>query len=308
MKWILCGKNDAAVECLAFLVERGDEVWTVGSPSDDGVDGWQASLRGAAQRLGVPFDQPARINDPAFVKRLAAFGARALLSVQFEQILHGALLERIGCPCLNLHFSLLPRHRGVAPIAWALLSGDSRAGATLHHIIEDIDAGDLIAQSAVPIAASDTARDLYDKVSREAVELFKRCYPFSMELLATRLAQNGADASYHRKRDLDFSNVRVDWRRPAAELQRWLRAMIFPPLQRPAAVLRGRRLAITGVGPSLGEAVAAPPGAVVACRPAGIEVAAADRSIHIVKMVAADEPRTSGASVLASIAAGDRFE
>ena len=121
MRWILCGKNDAGTEALEFLVRKGDEVWAIGNRGDRGEDGWQRSFRAAAERLGVPFARPRKINAPSFVKRLAAYRADALLSIQYDQILRDPLFDAIGCPCLNLHFALLPRHRGVAPIAWAVL-------------------------------------------------------------------------------------------------------------------------------------------------------------------------------------------
>ncbi len=307
MRWVLCGKNRAAVRALEFLAERGEEVWAVGAVSDAGVDGWQPSFRAAAARLAVPFDQPSRINESGFVERLAAFGATALISLQYDQILRDRLFRAVGCPCLNFHFALLPRHRGVAPIAWAILCGDREAGVTLHHMVEDIDAGDVIAQRALAIGPGDTARELYDRVADAAVALFEQCYPFPPALLETRLVQDPRVASYHRGDDLDFSKRRVDWNRPGRELHAWLRAMIFPPLQCPEARLGGRRLAIERVGELLGDAVSAPPGTVVARFGAEIDVATADRSIRI-RALRDAEPRAAAGDALASIAVGDRLD
>ena len=107
LRWILCGKGDAAIVVLQELLSRGDEVLAVANASDDGNDGWQASFRAAAKRLGVATMSPPRINEKAVVTELAAFRARALLSIQYEQILRANLFEDIGCPCLNLHFALL---------------------------------------------------------------------------------------------------------------------------------------------------------------------------------------------------------
>jgi methionyl-tRNA formyltransferase len=307
MRWILCGKNDAAVDCLHYLLERGDEVWVVGVAGDDGSDGWQRSLRGAAARAGLRLDQPARINDPAFVRRLSDYRANALLSIQYDQILRGPLFQSIGCPCLNLHFALLPRHRGVAPIAWAVLQGDREAGVTLHHMIEDIDAGDVIAQRSVAIEAEDTARDVYDKVSRATVALFTECYPFSAGLLSTRLSQDARGASYHRKGDFDFSRRRIEWNQPAAELHRWMRAMIFPPMQWPETTAGSRRLAVTRVAGALNRTVGGPPGTVLAKDAAGVEVAAADAGIRIRAMADPADPSVPSHRVLERVAVGDRF-
>jgi UDP-4-amino-4-deoxy-L-arabinose formyltransferase/UDP-glucuronic acid dehydrogenase (UDP-4-keto-hexauronic acid decarboxylating) len=307
MKWILCGKNDAGVECLEFLVGHGDEVWVVGTAGDDGIDRWQRSLRRAAVRLGVRFDQPPRINDPGFVARLAAFGADALFSIQYDQILRNPLFESIGCPSLNLHFALLPRHRGVAPIAWALVEGDREAGVTLHHMIEDIDAGAVVAQRRVPIDPTDTARELYDKVSAATVTLFREQYPFPPAVLETRVAQDAARACYHRAGDFDFSHRRIDWQRPAGELHRWIRAMIFPPLQHPETVAAGRRLGVARLAAGPGAAAPAAAGTVVGRFADGIQVAAGGGTIGITEMIDPGNPATPSGEILRSIGVGDRL-
>jgi methionyl-tRNA formyltransferase len=300
MRVVLCGKNTAATECLEHLVERGDEVWALGVAGDDGADGWQRSFRRRAEALGVRFEQPRRINAPETIERLAAFAPDVLVSIQYDQILKGPLFRTIGCACLNLHFALLPRHRGVAPIAWAVMQGDAEAGVTLHHMVEDIDAGDVVAQRRVPIAPDDGARQVYEKVSAATVALFRESHPFPASLLGRRLPQDASVASYHRAGDFDFSRRAVDWTRPAAELQRWLRAMIFPPMQHPETTLGGRRLEIRRVGGVLGPVADVAPGTVVSAGADGIVVAAADGSVVVQEMVAAD-----GAP--ARVAAGERF-
>ena len=281
MRWILCGKNTAAVRALTFLAERGDEVWAVGTAGDDGCDRWQASFRGAAERLGSRFDQPPRINDPLFVGRLAEFAADGLISIQYDQILGAPLFSAIGCPCLNLHFSLLPRHRGVSPVAWAILSGDSEAGVTLHHMVPAIDAGHGIDQRRVPIDPGGTARELYDALSEACFDLFRGSYPFPGALLERRVEQDLALASYHRAGDFDFGRRRVDWSRPADELHAWLRAMIFPPFPQP--------------------------GCIVARDDDGVEVATAGGTIRIIALGQAGDPARPAESRLRHVATGDRL-
>lgn len=304
MRWILCGKNDAAVAALEHLVDRGDEVLAIGTRGDDGEDGWQLSFAGAARRLGVPYQAPRRINAPGPIDELAGFGARALVSIQYDQILKDALFQRVGCPCLNLHYALLPRHRGVAPIAWAILAGDAEAGVTLHHMVEDIDAGDLVAQRRVPVGPEDTARQVYDGVSAAAADLFRASYPFPDELLATRLPQDAADAVYHRTGDFDFSQRAVDWGRPAHGLQRWLRAMIFPPRQHPETRLRGDMLEIRRVGPASGGASGAEgaPGAVLELSSEGARVACGEGSVLVRELSSPADP-----SALDTLRVGDRL-
>ena len=295
MKWILCGKNDAAVDALEFLVAHGDEVLVVANGNDDGVDGWQRSLVAAAARLGVPCHPPGPINASATIEALREFGADALVSIQYDQILRDALFNRIGCPCLNLHFALLPRHRGVAPIAWAVLEGDSEAGVTLHHMVEDIDCGDIVAQQRVAIGPTTTARELYDALTEAAGTLFRASYPFDRNSLSQRLPQETATASYHKNGDLDFSELRVDWSRPAAELQCWIRAMIFPPMQYPEVSFEGRIFHIVGIGSVASPASTATtslpptsetaPGTVIACENGKFTVSAGAESITGLELV-----------------------
>lgn len=282
MRWILCGKNDPAVAALEILLDHGDEVRVVGTCGDDGRDGWQRSLVGAAKRRGVRCDRPEHINDPATIRELADYRADALLSIQYDQILRGPLFRQIGCRCLNFHFALLPRHRGVSPMAFAVLEGDAEAGVTVHEMVERIDAGDVFAQRAVPIRPTDSARDVYDNVCRATVELFRDCYPFDDARLGPAQPQDNAAASHHKAGDFDFAAREVDWSRPALELQRWLRAMIFPPFQLPETRCGRRRLEIEAIAGEIGPAVSDLPGTIVARSDAGFDVAAADGTIRVV--------------------------
>jgi methionyl-tRNA formyltransferase len=287
---LLCGKNAAAVGALEHLVEARDEVRTIGVHGDDGRDGWQPSLKAAAQRLGVPFEQPRRINAPEQIERLARFDADVLVSIQYDQILRPPLFEALGHECLNLHFALLPHHRGVSPIAWAILEGDAEAGVTLHHMVPAIDAGDVVARRAVPIGPETTARELYDAVAAETVKLFVASHPFDASLLGTRLPQDASEASYHRAGDFDFSAVRVPWSRPAAWLGCWLRALIFPPFQHPETRLGGRRLEIHRINGTPADAAREPPGTVVDVSPTGAQVTAGDRTLRVLEVVDPDDP------------------
>ncbi len=301
MRVVLCGKNAAAVRALEILVERGDEVLVVAVHGDDGSDGWQPSLAAAADRLGSPRVSPRRVNTPEAVAQIAGFRPDRLVSIQYDQILRREFFAAIGCPCLNLHFALLPRHRGVAPIAWALLEGDTEAGVTLHHMVVDIDGGDVIAQRAIRVGPEDTAREVYDRVSDAAAQLFAASHPFPDALLSQRRVQDARSACYHRQGDLDFSRRRVSWNRPAEQLQRWLRAMIFPPMQRPEFAVGDRRVEVVRVSGALGAPTSAPPGTVVAAGDQGLEVAAGDRTLWLCELADPAEPARSSIEILRSI-------
>ncbi len=303
MRWILCGKGTAGSRCLEHLVAQGDDVLAIATHGDPGSDGWQRSFLATARALGVPVERPRRINAPDSIARLVGYDADALLSIQYDQILKRPLFEAIDRPCLNFHFALLPRHRGVAPIGWAVRSGDAAAGVTLHHMLVEIDAGDVIAQKAVPIDGDSTAREVYDRVSDACLELFRESYPFAPETLAKRLVQEERNASYHRAGDFDFSQREVDWSQPAPVLHAWIRAMIFPPLQHPRTHGQGRPFEIGRLASHIGAPdPAAMPGTVVARDASGIGVAAGDGVLWIRALHDAD-----GNDALREIAVGERL-
>ena len=134
-------------------------------------------------------------------------------------------------------------------MAWAILNGEERAGATLHYMTENFDAGAVLAQTAVPVTPETTARELYDAVGEAAVQLFADCYP---ALLAGTLNAQGQDLSkklYYSNKSIDFErDRRIDWGRPGIEIQRRICAFSFEPFQLPlTSVLLpdARRLQVT---------------------------------------------------------------
>ena len=310
MKIVLAGKNDAAVEALEYLLERGDNVLVVGVQGDDRQDGWQRSLCKFAESKGVPVEQPRRINDPEFIQRLAEFGADVLVSIQYDQILRDPLFEGVPHPCLNLHFSLLPRNRGVAPIAWAILNGDPETGVTLHHMIEGIDAGDVIEQKPVKIEKETTARELYDRLTEAAIELFRSAHPFDADFLARRITQDESKASYHRGGDFDFSKRSPDWSRSAQELQQWFRSMIFPPFQYPELKHASGTYAVRKVGGKIGRGRDAAAGTILDLDPAAgtVEVAATGGSLHLRHLALVEAEGRFSEVPDGSFQTGDRLE
>jgi methionyl-tRNA formyltransferase len=308
MRIALCGKNDAAVDCLEFLHERSAQILAIAPVGDEGQDGWQRSFKKAADRLNLPLDQPKKINDPQYVNRLVKFAPNALISIQYDQILRQNLFTAIGCPCLNLHYALLPRHRGVAPIAWAVMLGDPQTGVTLHHMIEDIDAGDVVTQRAVPIAGDDTARDVYDNLNLAAVQLFKEHYPFSAKELATRVLQDRSKSLYHKAGEFDFSQKQIDWDRDAHDLHRWIRSMIFPPFQYPQTTLRGKILSVSRLEASIAPANPARPGTIVRVSNGRMDVAARNGVIRITEILDGTENHPEAIDKIQSIQVGDQLE
>src|SRR5581483_3052259 len=126
---------------------------------------WFESVADLARDLGLACIAPRDVNDPDVVARVAALAPDFLFSFYFRRMLGAPLLALARRGALNVHGSLLPHYRGRAPVNWAVLRGERRTGATLHYMTEKPDAGDIVAQQAVPILPDDTAREVLDKIT-----------------------------------------------------------------------------------------------------------------------------------------------
>jgi methionyl-tRNA formyltransferase len=164
---ILAGNNQPAIDVLDLLLERlpSDALLCI-APGGPPRHGWQASLARAAAQRGIRCLTPDDVNDDATVSVVAAHRADLLLSVYYTQIFRAALLAAIPGPILNYHPSLLPRHRGTAPVVHAIAEGDATTGLSVHHIDAGVDTGRLVWQRSVAIGEDDTAIDLHGKLGR----------------------------------------------------------------------------------------------------------------------------------------------
>ena len=160
-----------------------------------------------------------------------------LFSFYYRQMLAPALLAIPTRGALNMHGSLLPKYRGRAPVNWAVLHGERETGATLHYMADKPDAGDIVAQTAVPILPDDTAREVFDKVTVAAEmharsRVARRCSPEPRR--ARRWTWRAG--SYFGGRTPE--DGRIDWSQDAARIHNLVRA-VAPPY--PGAIRRRRR-------------------------------------------------------------------
>jgi methionyl-tRNA formyltransferase len=228
------GKNRLAVECARVVVEAGDRiVLAVLDPGDDGDDSWQPSFRKAAEAADFPTFAPSDVSSPTAVARLAAVRPELIFSFQYAQILRPPVIALAQVATLNLHYGPLPRYRGVAPIAWALINGESATGVTLHHVDPGVDSGDVVCAVNVPIARGDTGRSLYDKCTDAGIRLFTDWYPRLRAGAIPRIPQNPSDVLYYNRHSIDFRDRAIPWHTDVERLANWIRAFIFPPYQYP---------------------------------------------------------------------------
>lgn len=292
-----------ACPTLEALLDRPDPVVGVvcqpDRPRGRGLARTAPDVKRLAVARGLPVLQPERLRDQAFQDALRALAPDLVVVAAYGKILPRTVLELPARGCINVHASLLPRHRGAAPIAWAILAGDAVTGVTIMAMNEEMDAGDILLQDETPIRPDDTCGTLTARLARLGAEALGRALD---ALEAGRLrptAQPATGVTFAPR--IEREQGRIDWRRPAEELERLVRA--FAPAPSAFTTLAGRLLKIhrAAVAPA---PPGAPPGTVVAASAGGIVVAAGAGGLALLEVQLEGRRRLGAAEFLA----GHRLE
>ncbi|HZF09961.1 MAG TPA: formyltransferase family protein [Thermoanaerobaculia bacterium] len=230
MRILFFGYSQISYRTVELLVERrsqGDEVVGVVTHRDDPAENrWYRTPAEAALAHGLPLFYDEELGPEGIVELARQLAPDLVLSVFYRHLLPDAVLDTARLAALNLHPSLLPAYRGRAPLNWVLVNGETETGVTLHHMVKRADAGDVVAQRAIPIAPRDTALSLYHKIETAGVELLRETLPLVASGTAPRLRQDESRASkVGRRRPEDG---RIDWSWPAARVDNLVRA-VAPP-------------------------------------------------------------------------------
>lgn len=201
---------------------------------------------------GVPVLQPRTVRDAAFQESLRAWAPDLVVVAAYGRILPRAVLDLPPRGCVNVHASLLPRHRGAAPIAWSILSGDATTGVTIMAMSEEMDAGDILLARETPIAPDDTTGTLTARLAALGAEALGDALDLLQAERLRPLPQPAEDVTFAPK--LEREQGRLDWRRPADELDRRIRAVTPEPGA--FTTVGGRLLKVHRAAPAPGE----PPG------------------------------------------------
>jgi methionyl-tRNA formyltransferase len=221
------GTPEFALPSLTALAAAGHEIACVYSqpprPAGRGHKDRATPVARLAAARGWPVRTPATLKDAAAAAAFADLGLDAGVVVAYGLILPKAILAAPRLGCLNLHASLLPRWRGAAPIQRAILAGDRETGVTVMQMAEGLDDGPILLQQAVPIGPQTTAATLHDALAAVGAELLVRALDGRAAGTLAARPQDEARATYAEK--LRREEGRLDWRRPAAELARRVRAL-----------------------------------------------------------------------------------
>lgn len=188
-----------------------------------------------ALAAGLPVLQPPKIRN--IVEELKAFDADVAVVVAYGQLLPKSVLEVPRHACLNIHASLLPRHRGASPIQAAIREGDAETGVTIMFMDEGLDTGDILLMDALPILPEDTGGSLHDKLALAAPASLEKALDLIAAGSPPRTPQDHTRATHCGK--LKREDGRLDWTRPAQELERLIRA--YQPWPGTSCLLPGDR-------------------------------------------------------------------
>ena len=226
MRIVFIGTGDIGLPTLEWLIRNHEVVAVVAQP-DKPVGRKQLLTPPPTKTLagehGIPVLQPRRIRDAEAVAALAALKPDVMVVMAYGQILSKAILDIPRLGCLNLHASLLPAHRGAAPIQAALLAGDAETGMTVMWMDEGLDTGDILLTNKLRIRRRETGGTLHERLAIMAPAALAEALPLVERGTAPRIPQEAARASYAAK--LSRETGVIDWSASSEIIERQVRAL-----------------------------------------------------------------------------------
>ena len=226
MAIVFMGTPQFAVPCLHALHQAGYRIAAVytrpDKPAGRGRKPTPPPLKLAAQQLALPIRQPPSLRSQEAIDELAAFQPQVIIVCAYGHILRQPVLDIPPKGILNLHPSLLPRHRGASPIPATILAGDDHTGVTVMLMDPGMDSGPILAQRSLPVIPLDTAATLADKLSPLAADLLLATLPRWLAGDITPKPQDHSQATIAPL--LKKADGAIDWNLPATDIGRRVRA------------------------------------------------------------------------------------
>jgi methionyl-tRNA formyltransferase len=242
MRLVFMGTPEAAVPSLRRLLADGHEVvavWTQpDKPAGRGKKLHQSSVKEFALEQGLTIHQPGKIRTHQAKELFASHAADAAIVVAYGRILPPEFLDAQSHGCINVHFSLLPRYRGAAPVNWAIVNGEKETGVTTMRIVSELDAGPIFLQRAIQIGGGETAPELMQQLAQTGAGLLSETLKDIDHIELKPQAKESATFAPILKRDDGL----IDWSMEAPAIERRVRG--FQPWPNAHTTLRSRRLII----------------------------------------------------------------
>lgn len=270
MRIVFCGTGEIGAPALkALLASKKHSVVGVitqpDKPAGRDLKPRMSAIKQIALAQNLSVQQPEKLRNAAALEDLRALAPDLMVVAAYGQILPKSVLETPRLGCLNLHASLLPRHRGASPIHAAILAGDRETGITVMYMDEGLDTGDILLAKPLTIGPDETTGQLHDRLA----DLAAPCLLEALDLLeqgnAPRVPQDNALATYAAK--LKKTDGLLDWCQPAEALATRVRAM--SPWPGAYTRLAGQTLKIHS---AKSDPASGPPGEILASDPGVIRV------------------------------------
>jgi methionyl-tRNA formyltransferase len=301
MRVVFIGTGEIGVPTLQALL-RSDEhqLATIVTQPDKPVGRDQRieppAIKKALAGRKIPILQPARIKDRKSIEEISALSPEVIVVMAYGQILPHGILEAPRVACLNLHASLLPRHRGAAPIQAAIASGDIETGITVMYMDEGLDTGDILLQRKIDILPTDTGGSLHDRLAQIAPDALLESLQLLAKAIAPRVPQNNAFATYAPK--LNRNDGKIDWTERAEVIERKVRAFnpwpgAFTTVAAKSGKPRNLKIFSASIVDLTGE-----PGELLPTEDRSLVIAASDRALSLEEVQPEGRRRMTSAEFL----------
>ena len=277
MRTLFMGTGEIALPSFRMMVEEGGLVGLVTQP--DRPVGRSSrpgppEIKGVAADAGIQVLQPEKIRTGEGLPEISELDPDLIVVMAYGQILPRSLLELPRYGCVNVHASLLPRHRGASCIQAAIAAGDAESGISIIYMTEELDAGDIIAKAAIPLRPDDTGGTLHDRLAECAPAILRECVRLVVGGDGSREPQDESLATYSGR--LHRGDGELNWALPAQEVECQIRAYDpWPGSFTSFHDVRGRirRLKMFPGGAVLEQGPDCPPGEILRVSSSGISVA-----------------------------------
>jgi len=231
-------------------------------------------VQAKAEALGLPVRHPVSLKGEAEQAEFAALHADIAVVVAYGLILPQVILDAPKHGCLNIHASLLPRWRGAAPIHRAIMAGDTQTGVCIMQMEAGLDTGPVLLRETLDIGAEETTGQLHDRLSQAGSSLIVR----AVETYATLSPQVQPEAGVTYAAKIDKAEARVDWTKPAVEVDRLIRGL--SPFPGAWCEVAGERVKLLGSRLAEGQGAAGQvlSGFTIACGTGAVEITVAQRA------------------------------
>jgi methionyl-tRNA formyltransferase len=227
--------HNVGVRCLKVLLAHGVKIDLVLTHQDNPAETiWFESVADVCRDYGIPFEMPEQLSGVKegvdqggkWLRRLSELAPDFIFSFYYRNMLPMTLLNTAKEGAFNMHGSLLPQYRGRVPVNWAIVRGETQTGATLHHMVEKPDAGDIVAQQAVPILPDDVAVEVFNKVCMAAEIALDAVLPKLLAGTAPRYKNDLSRGGYFGGRKAE--DGRIDLGQSTQQIYNLIRA-VAPP-------------------------------------------------------------------------------